>query len=241
MTCIIGSGVISEHLFGVKLPLLAHHVVPKGFAVIITIYYAKAAGSEGIYQLLIMCPVIQAMLLPSSVVPVFRVSSSGLLMGRYKVSRYVEILCFLTFLLTLLTNIIFAAEILFGDSTWTNNLKGKTGNPVVLPYTAIVLCSCASIASALLLAVTPLKSACKGAEWCTSSMHSQSQSVRLDTPHQREAISMENDVHKEVQMSHVDAVPRGSMEGNKKSAAEDTHHQKTSLEHAGRSASTITI
>ncbi|KAL6637672.1 hypothetical protein ACP70R_025244 [Stipagrostis hirtigluma subsp. patula] len=44
LTCIIGSGVISEHFFGVKLPLFAHHMVPKGFAVIATIYHAKVAG-----------------------------------------------------------------------------------------------------------------------------------------------------------------------------------------------------
>ena len=47
-------------------------------------------------------------------------------MGRYRISLYVEILSFLAFLLTLFTNIIFAAEVLFGDSTWTNDLKGNT-------------------------------------------------------------------------------------------------------------------
>ena len=66
-------------------------------------------------------------------------------------STYVEILAFLAFLLTLFTNIIFMAEILFGDSTWTNDLKGKgnTGRPIVLPYAAVVLISCASIAFTL--------------------------------------------------------------------------------------------
>jgi ethylene-insensitive protein 2 len=48
---------------------------------------------------------------------------------------------------------------LFGDSTWTNNLKGDAGSPVILPYSVIVLISCASIAFTLFLAVTPLKSA----------------------------------------------------------------------------------
>jgi len=126
---------------------------------VLTIYCAKVAGPGGIYQSLIMCPVIQAMLLPSSVIPILRVSSSRLLMGRYRVSLYVEILAFLAFLLALFTNIIFAAEILFGDSNWTNNLKGDTGSPVILPYSVVVLISCASIAFTLFLAVTPLKSA----------------------------------------------------------------------------------
>ncbi|KAL6893713.1 hypothetical protein ACP4OV_007811 [Aristida adscensionis] len=158
LTCIIGSGVISEHFFGVKLPLVVHHLVPKGSAMITTIYCAKVAGSEGLYQLLIICPVIQAMLLPSSVIPLLRVSSSGLLMGRYRVSFYVEILAGLAFLLTLVTNIIFAAEILFGDSMWTNYLKGNTGSHVLLPYAVIVLVWCASFASTLFLAITPLNS-----------------------------------------------------------------------------------
>ncbi|KAL6637670.1 hypothetical protein ACP70R_025242 [Stipagrostis hirtigluma subsp. patula] len=164
LTCIVGSGVISEHFFAVKLPLFAHHLVPKGLAMIVTIYYAKVAGSEGLYQLLIICPVIQAMLLPSSVIPLLRVSSSSLLMGRYRVSVYVEILAFLAFLLTLFTDIIFAAEILFGDSTWTNNLKGNTESAVVVPYAVIVLLWCASIVSTLFLGVTPLNSACNEAE-----------------------------------------------------------------------------
>ncbi|XP_066386463.1 protein ETHYLENE-INSENSITIVE 2-like [Miscanthus floridulus] len=126
MTCIIGSDVISKNLFGVKLSLFAHHLLPKVFAMIATIYHAKVAGFEGLYQLLMICPIIQAMLLPSFVIPVFRISSSRLLMGRYRISLYVEILSFLAFLLTLFTNIIFAAEVLFGDSTWTNDLKGNT-------------------------------------------------------------------------------------------------------------------
>lgn len=113
------------------------------------------------------------MLLPSSVIPVYRISSSRLLMGRYQISLYVEILSFLAFLLTLFTNIIFAAEILFGDSTWTNELKGNTENPILLPYIVVVLVSCASIGFALFLAVTPLKSACIEAEGTLSSVHSE--------------------------------------------------------------------
>ncbi|CAD6206291.1 unnamed protein product [Miscanthus lutarioriparius] len=163
MTCIIGSDVILENLFGVKLPLFAHHLLPKVFAMIATIYHVKVAGFEGLYQLLMICPIIQAMLLPSSVIPVFRISSSRLLMGRYWISLYVEILSFLAFLLTLFTNIIFAAEVLFGDSTWTNDLKGNTENPILLLYIVVVLVSCASIGFALFLAVTPLKSACNEA------------------------------------------------------------------------------
>ena len=156
--------MILEKFFGVKLPHSAHHLLLKGFAVIPTIYCAKVAGSEGIYQLLIICPVIQAMLLPSSVIPLFRVSSSRSIMGSYKISLYVEICAALAFLLMLFINIIFAAEILFGDSTWTNNLKGNTGDHVLLPYTVVVLISLATIIFTLFLAVTPLKSESNEAE-----------------------------------------------------------------------------
>ncbi|RLN17254.1 uncharacterized protein C2845_PM02G01610 [Panicum miliaceum] len=177
LTCIVSSDVISENFFGIKLPLSAHHLLPKGFAMILTICCAKVAGPGGIYQSLIMCPVIQAMLLPSSIIPILRVSSSTLLMGRYRVSLYVEILAFFAFLLALFTNIIFAAEILFGDSTWTNNLKGDAGSPVILPYSVLVLISCASIAFTLFLAVTPLKSAIINPEVQPSLTHKEPNSV----------------------------------------------------------------
>lgn len=185
LTSVIGSHVVTENFFGVHLSLTAHHVLLKVIAIIPTIYCAKVAGSEGIYQLLILCPVIQAMLLPSSVIPVFRVASSRPIMDNYRISLHVEILAFLSFLLTLFTNIIFLAEVLFGDSIWTNNLKGNTESPVVFPHAVIVLTSCACIAFTLFLAVTPLKSASSEAETQELSTHAQSEREALDTTHQR--------------------------------------------------------
>jgi len=217
MTCIIGSDVISENLFGIKLPLFAHHILPKVLAMMTTIYHAKVAGSDGLYQLLIMCPVIQAMFLPASVIPVFRVSSSILLMGRYKMPPYVEILAILAFLLTLFTNIIFMAEILFGDSTWANDLKGqgKTERPILLPYAAVVLISCASIAFTLFLAVNPLKSACVEAEELLSLVHPQRKT--LDKTHHNQAVSLEHS----------------------KTASEHIGHSKSVFEHNGSSDTTM--
>ncbi|PUZ37470.1 hypothetical protein GQ55_9G122200 [Panicum hallii var. hallii] len=144
LTSIISSDVISKNFFGIKLPHSAHHLLLKGFAVIPTIYCAEVAGSEGIYQLLIICPVIQAMLLPSSVIPLFRVSSSRSIIGSYKISF-----------------------------TWTNNLKGNTGGHVLLPYTVMVLVSLATIVFTLFLAVTPLKSESNEAGTQELSVHSQ--------------------------------------------------------------------
>lgn len=214
LTCIVSGDVISENFFGVKLPLSAHHLLPKGLAMVLSIYFAKVAGPEGIYQLLIMCPVIQAMLLPSSIIPILRVSSSRLLMGRYRIALCIEIFAFLAFLLVVFTNIIFTAEIMFGTSTWTNNLKGDTGSPAILPYSVVVLISCASIGFTLLLAVTPLKSASSEAQTHLSSMHSQRGALGTT---QREATSLEKIEHEEVQSCSVGAVLMGSSEGNKKS------------------------
>jgi ethylene-insensitive protein 2 len=219
LTCIVSGDVISENFFGVKLPLSAHHLLHKGLAMILTIYCTKVAGSEGIYQLLIMCPVIQAMFLPSSIIPILRVSSSRLLMGRYRIALCVEIFAFLAFLLAVITNIIFTAEILFGDSTWTNNLKGDTGSPAILPYSVVVLASCASIGFTLLLAVTPLKSASNEAQTHLSSVHSQRET--LGTTH-REAIYLEKNEHEEFESCSVEAVLMGSSEGHTESVHEHT-------------------
>ncbi|RLN15510.1 ethylene-insensitive protein 2-like isoform X1 [Panicum miliaceum] len=228
LTSIISSDVISKNFFGVKLPHSAHHLLLKGFAVIPTIYCAKVAGSEGIYQLLIICPVIQAMLLPSSVIPLFRVSSSRSIMGSYKISLYVEICAALAFLLMLFTNIIFAVEILFGVSTWTNNLKGNTGGHVLLPYTVMVLISLATIVFTLFLADTPLKSESNEARTQELSVHSQREP--LDSTHHREETYLQNVAHEEVQRPSVDAVPKDSLEGHHKSAVGHTEGSDNSTE-----------
>ncbi|CAL5067009.1 unnamed protein product [Urochloa decumbens] len=202
LTSVIGSQVISQHLFGINIPLLGHHLLLKGFAIVPTLYWAKVAGAEGIYQLLIICQIIQAMLLPSSVIPLFRVASSRLIMGAHRVSLHLEILAFLAFLLMLFSNIIFAAEMLFGDSGWTNNLKGYTGSPVVLPYTVFILVGCISVAFSLYLAVTPLKSGSNEAESQEWSVHLQREP--LGTPQGREEAKVENGTHEEDQRSDID-------------------------------------
>ncbi|KAM0880339.1 hypothetical protein ACQ4PT_033654 [Festuca glaucescens] len=228
LTSVLASHAVTESFFGVNLSLTVHHVVLKILAMIPTIYCAKVAGSEGIYQLLILCPVIQAMLLPSSVIPVFRVASSRSIMGNYRISLYVEIFAFLAFLLMLFTNIIFVAEVLFGDSTWTNNLKGYTECPVVIPHTVIVLVSSAAIAFALFVAVIPLKSASSEAETQELSMHSHREA--LDTSHHREDTSLEYVAHEEIQRYSTDVIPRDSLKSYEKSALEHTDSSETTAE-----------
>lgn len=225
LTSIIGSDAISKNFFGIKLPHSVHHLLLKGFALIPTIYCAKVAGSEGVYQLLIICPVIQAMFVPSSVIPLFRVSSSRSIMGSYKISLYAEIYAALAFLLMIFTNIIFAAEILFGDSTWTNNLKGNTGGIVLIPYIVMVLISSATIAFTLFLAVTPLKSESNEAETQELTVHPQRETS--DITHHREETCLENVAHEEVQWP---SVPKDSLEGHQKSALVRTESSDTSTD-----------
>ncbi|KAK3146375.1 hypothetical protein QOZ80_3BG0265310 [Eleusine coracana subsp. coracana] len=222
LTSIISSDVVSDNFFSVKLPYSVHHLLLKGFAMIPTIYCAKVGGSEGMYQLIIICPIIQAMVLPSSVIPVFRISSSRVLMGRCRISLYIEILAVLAFLLMLFTNIIFLAEILFGDSSWTNNMRRNTDSPVVLPYMAVLLISCASIAFTLFLAATPLKSASIEADSQELSMHPQMEI--LGTPHHREETCQQNATEKEVEKFSVDAVVRDSLEGQQRQAFGPTEY-----------------
>ncbi|CAN6354313.1 unnamed protein product [Urochloa humidicola] len=123
-------------------------------------------------------------------------------MGAHRVSSHLEILAFLAFLLMLFSNIIFVAEMLFGDSGWMINLKGYTGNPVVLPYTVFILVACISVAFSLYLAVTPLKSGSNEAESQEWSVHSQRQ--LLGTPQGREEAKVENVAYEEDQRSDVD-------------------------------------
>ncbi|CAN6350171.1 unnamed protein product [Urochloa humidicola] len=202
LTSVIGSQVISQHLFGINIPLSGHHLLLKGFAIVPTLYWAKVAGAEGIYQLLIICQIIQAMLLPSSVIPLFRIASSRLIMGAHRVSLHLEILAFLAFLLMLFSNIIFVAEMLFGDSGWMINLKGYTGSPVVLPYNVFILVACISVAFSLYLAVTPIKSGSNEAESQEWSVHLQRE--LLGTPQGREEAKVENVTYEEDQRSDVD-------------------------------------
>ena len=164
LTSVIASDVVIEYFFDTNLSLFTHHVLLKLPATIPAIYCARLSHSEGIYQLIILCPVIQAFPLPSSVIHVFRIASSRSIMGNYRISLYVETLAFIAFCLTLFVNIIFAAEIMFGESAWTNNLKGNTETPVVIPHSVLILMSCASIAFALFLVVTPLNSSSRETE-----------------------------------------------------------------------------
>ncbi|XP_038987911.1 protein ETHYLENE-INSENSITIVE 2-like isoform X2 [Phoenix dactylifera] len=164
LTWNIGGQVVLQHIFGVNLLLPVHHMSVKALTIVPALYCAKSAGAEGMYQFLIFCQVIQAMLLPSSVIPLFRVASSRLIMGAFKISWYLEILSLVAFFGMLAPNVIFIIEMLFGNSSWINNMRGCMESSAIVPYTALLLTCCISIIFTLYMAVTPLKSASDGPE-----------------------------------------------------------------------------
>ncbi|KAJ0966328.1 hypothetical protein J5N97_027466 [Dioscorea zingiberensis] len=154
----IGGKVISTYFFGINLSVWVHLVLVKGLAVIPALYYARNGGADEIYQLLIFCQIILAMLLPSSVIPLFRVSSSSL-MGAFKIPWYVEILALSVFLGMLAANTFFIMDILFGNSSWISNLHEGMGSSTLVPHAILFLIACTSVGLTLYLTVTPLKSA----------------------------------------------------------------------------------
>ncbi|XP_039140942.1 protein ETHYLENE-INSENSITIVE 2-like isoform X1 [Dioscorea cayenensis subsp. rotundata] len=155
----IGGQVILRYFFGINLSVWAHHGLLKALAIIPALYYARNGGSEGIYQLLIFCQIILAMLLPSSVIPLFRVASSKCTMGRFKIPWYMEIFSLIAFFGMLASNMIFIVEALFGRSNWISNMQSSTGSSVIIPSSIIFLVAFTSVGLTLYLAVTPLKSA----------------------------------------------------------------------------------
>ncbi|XP_078162473.1 NRAMP metal ion transporter family protein [Carex rostrata] len=159
LTCNIGAHMVSRHFFGVNLSPVYHHLLLNSLTIIPALYFTKYNGAEGIYQLLTICQVVQAILLPSSVIPLFRVASSKVIMKAFKISYCLEICSVVAFLMMLSPNVIFLTEMLLGNSGWMNSLKGNVGNIAVIPYPVILLVSCLSVGLALFLAVTPLKSA----------------------------------------------------------------------------------
>lgn len=100
-----------------------------------------------------------ALLVPSSVIPLFRVASSRPIMGVYKISQFLEFLVLLTFLGMLGIKLIFMVELIFGNSDWVGNLRWSLGSSVSFPFVVLLITACASLCLMLWLAATPLKSA----------------------------------------------------------------------------------
>ncbi|EHA8590667.1 protein ETHYLENE-INSENSITIVE 2 [Cocos nucifera] len=187
LTWNIGEQVVLQHIFGINLLMPVHHMSLKALTIVPALYCAKSSGAEGIYQFLIFCQVIQAMLLPSSVIPLFRIASSRLMMGAFKISWYLEFLALVAFFGMLAPNVIFIIEMLFGNSSWISNMRGYMGSSVIVPYTALLLICCTSVIFTLYLAVTPLKSASDGPEAQLWILHD-----KLELPEGKEENDLDN-------------------------------------------------
>nr|AAR08678.1 EIN2 [Petunia x hybrida] len=159
LTWDLGRQAVVHDLFGMDIPGWLHHVTIRVISVVPALYCVWNSGAEGLYQLLIVTQVVVALVLPSSVIPLFRVASSRSIMGIHKISQLMEFLSLGTFIGLLGLKIIFVIEMIFGNSDWVNNLKWSIGSGVSTPYVFLLIAASLSLCLMLWLAVTPLKSA----------------------------------------------------------------------------------
>ncbi|KAB5519858.1 hypothetical protein DKX38_024177 [Salix brachista] len=155
----LGGQVVLHDFLRLDIPNWLQRAAFRIIAVVPALYCVWTSGVEGIYQLLILTQVMVALLLPSSVIPLFRVASSRQVMGVYKISPFLEFVALVSFMGVLGINIIFVVEMIFGDSDWVGNLRWSTGSGSSTSYIALLITACSSFCLMLWLAATPLKSA----------------------------------------------------------------------------------
>ncbi|XP_010253910.1 PREDICTED: ethylene-insensitive protein 2-like [Nelumbo nucifera] len=159
LTWNLGGQVVLHYLFTVDLPVWLHRATIRTFAIVPALYCAWNSGAEGMYQLLIFAQVMLAMLLPCSVIPLFRVASSSSIMGALRISQFVEFLALMTFFGMLGLEIIFVVEVVFGNSDWVGSLRWNMGSNIAFSYVIVLAIASVSLCMMLWLATTPLKSA----------------------------------------------------------------------------------
>ncbi|XP_021620536.1 ethylene-insensitive protein 2 isoform X2 [Manihot esculenta] len=154
-----GGQVVLHDFLRLDIPNWLQHATIRVIAIVPALYCLWTSGVEGIYQLLIFTQVMIALLLPSSVIPLFRVASSRPIMGAYKISQLLEFVALITFMGLLGLKILFVVEMIFGDSDWVGNLRWNMGSGASFAYIALLITACSSFSLMLWLAATPLKSA----------------------------------------------------------------------------------
>ncbi|GFP83165.1 ethylene-insensitive protein 2 [Phtheirospermum japonicum] len=157
-----GRQVTAYDFFRLEIPGWLHRATIKLIAIIPALFCVLSSGAEGIFQLLIFTQVLVGLLLPSSVIPLFRVASSRSIMGTYRISHLVEFLSLFTFIGMLGLMIVFVIELVFGSSDWVISLKWNIGSSVPVSYLILLVATFTSTCSMLWLAITPLKSASSG-------------------------------------------------------------------------------
>ncbi|KAF9680269.1 hypothetical protein SADUNF_Sadunf06G0103700 [Salix dunnii] len=159
LTWNLGGQVVLQGFLRLDIPNWLQHATIRIIAVVPALYCVWTSGVEGIYQLLILTQVMVALLLPSSVIPLFRIASSRQVMAAYKISPFLEFLALISFMGMLGLKIIFVVEMIFGDSDWVGNLRWSTVGGSSTSYTVLLVIACSSFCLMLWLAATPLKSA----------------------------------------------------------------------------------
>ncbi|KAG5549860.1 hypothetical protein RHGRI_014981 [Rhododendron griersonianum] len=154
-----GRQAVLHDFFGMDIPGWLHHAIIRIVAILIALYSAWNSGAEGIYQLLIVTQVAVALVVPSSVIPLFRVASSRSVMGVHKISQFVEFIALSMFFGMLCLKIIFLVEMIFGNSDWVGNLRLNVGSSMSLSYIVLLITASTSLCLMLWLAAKPLKSA----------------------------------------------------------------------------------
>ncbi|EXC16205.1 Ethylene-insensitive protein 2 [Morus notabilis] len=154
----VGGQVVLRDFLKLDIPGWLHCATIRIIAIIPALYCVWSSGHEGMYQLLIFSQVLVALLLPSSVIPLFRIAASRPIMGAYKVPQIVEFLTLIAFIGMLGLKIVFVVEMVFGNSDWVGNLWNM-GSSMSASYVVLLIIVCASFCLMLWLAATPLKSA----------------------------------------------------------------------------------
>lgn len=155
----LGGQVVVNTLFKMDIPGWLHHATIRIIAIIPALCCVWNSGAEGIYQMLIFTQVVVALLLPSSVIPLFRVASSRAIMGIYRTSRFEDLLVLISCVGMLGLKVIFFIELIFGNCDWVSNLRWNTSRSVPIAYVFLVGAASVSFCLMLWLAATPLKSA----------------------------------------------------------------------------------
>ncbi|XP_057779130.1 ethylene-insensitive protein 2.1 [Salvia miltiorrhiza] len=155
----VGRQVTTLDFFRLEIPDWLHRATIRIIAIIPALFCVWNSGAEGIFQLLIFTQVVVALLLPSSVIPLFRVASSRSIMGVYKNPLLVDFFALASFIGMLGLKIVFVIELVFGSSDWVVSLRWNIGSSVPISYIILLKVAFASLCLTLWLAITPLKSA----------------------------------------------------------------------------------
>ncbi|CAO2834166.1 unnamed protein product [Amaranthus hypochondriacus] len=158
--CGEGGESMLHGFFGMDLPEWLHRATIRIFAVVPALFCLWQSGAEGLYHMLICTQVMVALILPSSVIPLFRIATSRPIMSLNKISPIQEFVVLLTFIGMLGLEIIFVVEMIFGESDWVGTLRWSLGNTATsIAYVFLLVTACTSLSFMLWLAATPLKSA----------------------------------------------------------------------------------